>query len=87
MNGDLRIGFFTQRFVQAGEEITFDYQFQRYGYLIRDKRLKTFPYSLLITEKRLKNVFVSHPTVGDILVPLKRLISSQMVRELHPNKK
>ncbi|XP_054168014.1 histone-lysine N-methyltransferase SETD2-like [Oppia nitens] len=31
INGELRIGFFTQRCVQAGEEITFDYQFQRYG--------------------------------------------------------
>ncbi|CAG2123464.1 unnamed protein product, partial [Medioppia subpectinata] len=31
VNGELRIGFFTQRFVEAGEEITFDYQFQRYG--------------------------------------------------------
>lgn len=29
--GDLRIGFFTIKDVQAGEEITFDYQFQRYG--------------------------------------------------------
>lgn len=31
VNGDLRIGFFTIKNVQAGEEITFDYQFQRYG--------------------------------------------------------
>lgn len=31
VNGDLRIGFFTRQFVGAGEEITFDYQFQRYG--------------------------------------------------------
>lgn len=31
VNGDLRIGFFTIRNLQAGEEITFDYQFQRYG--------------------------------------------------------
>lgn len=31
VNGDLRIGFFTLRNLQAGEEITFDYQFQRYG--------------------------------------------------------
>lgn len=31
VNGDLRIGFFTIRDLQPGEEITFDYQFQRYG--------------------------------------------------------
>ncbi|XP_043235572.1 probable histone-lysine N-methyltransferase CG1716 [Amphibalanus amphitrite] len=31
VNGELRIGFFTRRPVSAGEEITFDYQLQRYG--------------------------------------------------------
>lgn len=31
VNGDLRIGFFTIKDLQAGDEITFDYQFQRYG--------------------------------------------------------
>lgn len=31
VNGDLRIGFFTIRDLRAGEEVTFDYQFQRYG--------------------------------------------------------
>ncbi|KAH9501726.1 Histone-lysine N-methyltransferase setd2 [Dermatophagoides farinae] len=31
VNGELRIGFFTIKPVAAGEEITFDYQFQRYG--------------------------------------------------------
>lgn len=31
VNGDLRIGFFTIRDLKAGEEVTFDYQFQRYG--------------------------------------------------------
>ncbi|CAG7725604.1 unnamed protein product [Allacma fusca] len=31
VNGELRIGFFTLRDLEAGEEITFDYQFQRYG--------------------------------------------------------
>ncbi|XP_037075321.1 histone-lysine N-methyltransferase SETD2-like [Pollicipes pollicipes] len=31
VNGELRIGFFTQRPVAAGEEITFDYQLRRYG--------------------------------------------------------
>lgn len=31
VNGDLRIGFFTIRNLRAHEEITFDYQFQRYG--------------------------------------------------------
>lgn len=33
VNGELRIGFFTSRNIQAGEEITFDYQFQRYGFV------------------------------------------------------
>ncbi|XP_034244995.1 histone-lysine N-methyltransferase SETD2 [Thrips palmi] len=31
VNGELRIGFFTTKSIRAGEEITFDYQFQRYG--------------------------------------------------------
>ena len=31
VNGDLRIGFFIKRSLKAGEELTFDYQFQRYG--------------------------------------------------------
>jgi len=31
VNGDLRIGFFTIKNLQPGDEITFDYQFQRYG--------------------------------------------------------
>lgn len=31
ISGELRIGFFTLKTVQQGEEITFDYQFQRYG--------------------------------------------------------
>ncbi|XP_046747434.1 probable histone-lysine N-methyltransferase CG1716 isoform X2 [Diprion similis] len=31
VNGELRIGFFNKQFIAAGEEITFDYHFQRYG--------------------------------------------------------
>ncbi|XP_011704272.1 PREDICTED: uncharacterized protein LOC105459714 isoform X2 [Wasmannia auropunctata] len=31
VNGELRIGFFNTKFITAGEEITFDYHFQRYG--------------------------------------------------------
>ncbi|XP_053322620.1 histone-lysine N-methyltransferase SETD2 [Spea bombifrons] len=31
VNGQLRVGFFTTRVVPAGSELTFDYQFQRYG--------------------------------------------------------
>ncbi|XP_016962781.1 probable histone-lysine N-methyltransferase CG1716 [Drosophila biarmipes] len=31
VNGELRIGFFSVKPIQAGEEITFDYQYQRYG--------------------------------------------------------
>lgn len=31
VNGDLRIGFFTIKDLEAGDEVTFDYQFQRYG--------------------------------------------------------
>ena len=31
VNGDLRVGFFITKSLRAGEEITFDYQFQRYG--------------------------------------------------------
>lgn len=32
VNGQLRVGFFTTKSVTAGTELTFDYQFQRYGY-------------------------------------------------------
>lgn len=31
VNGDLRVGFFVRKSCRAGEELTFDYQFQRYG--------------------------------------------------------
>lgn len=31
VNGELRIGFFASKAIAAGEEVTFDYQFQRYG--------------------------------------------------------
>uniref|UniRef100_A0A672KEE8 [histone H3]-lysine(36) N-trimethyltransferase n=1 Tax=Sinocyclocheilus grahami TaxID=75366 RepID=A0A672KEE8_SINGR len=31
VNGQLRVGFFTTKTVTAGTELTFDYQFQRYG--------------------------------------------------------
>ncbi|KAH8387153.1 hypothetical protein KR093_005040 [Drosophila rubida] len=31
VNGELRIGFFSVKRIEAGEEITFDYQYQRYG--------------------------------------------------------
>ncbi|XP_004931047.3 histone-lysine N-methyltransferase SETD2 isoform X2 [Bombyx mori] len=31
VNGELRIGFFSKRDIVVGEEITFDYQFQRFG--------------------------------------------------------
>ena len=31
MNGELRIGFFAKKSISYNEEITFDYQFQRYG--------------------------------------------------------
>ena len=31
MNGELRIGFFSKRLIPRGEEITFDYKYERYG--------------------------------------------------------
>jgi len=31
VNGQLRIGFFAIRPLEAGEELTFDYQFESYG--------------------------------------------------------
>ncbi|KAH8408946.1 hypothetical protein KR009_004246 [Drosophila setifemur] len=31
VNGELRIGFFSVKTIQPGDEITFDYQYQRYG--------------------------------------------------------
>lgn len=33
VNGQLRVGFFTTKLVPSGSELTFDYQFQRYGYV------------------------------------------------------
>lgn len=33
VNGELRIGFFSSKAIMPDEEITFDYQFQRYGYV------------------------------------------------------
>lgn len=41
VNGELRIGFFTKTRVMSGEELTFDYQFQRYGLV------ETIPYIFL----------------------------------------
>ena len=31
VNGELRVGFFVKKFVPAGSELTFDYQFETYG--------------------------------------------------------
>lgn len=31
VNGDLRVGFFARKTLKHGDEVTFDYQFQRYG--------------------------------------------------------
>lgn len=31
VNGELRVGFFSRKDIKAGDEITFDYQYQRYG--------------------------------------------------------
>ncbi|CRK99723.1 CLUMA_CG012963, isoform A [Clunio marinus] len=31
VNGELRVGFFSRKDIKQGEEITFDYQYQRYG--------------------------------------------------------
>ncbi len=31
VNGELRIGFFSKRVIRRGEEITFDYKYERYG--------------------------------------------------------
>jgi histone-lysine N-methyltransferase SETD2 len=31
VNGELRVGFFTKKEVNEGDELTFDYQFEFYG--------------------------------------------------------
>ena len=31
VNGELRVGFFSRRLIRKGEEITFDYKYERYG--------------------------------------------------------
>jgi len=36
VNGQLRIGFFSKRKISVDEELTFDYQFERYGYVLGD---------------------------------------------------
>lgn len=65
MNGELRIGFFNKKFIAAGEEITFDYHFQRYGYvqcalvIIFELYLKIYKfYFVAKLVKRHRNVIV-----------------------------
>ena len=48
MNGLLRIGFFTQRHIAAGAELTFDYKLQRYGYVHALKLLILHAHSFII---------------------------------------
>ncbi|GCC31061.1 hypothetical protein chiPu_0009515 [Chiloscyllium punctatum] len=60
VNGQLRVGFFTTKTVPAGTELTFDYQFQRYGDgdtiitpypIVSVRSLKPFPdVSLTVTK-------------------------------------
>lgn len=52
VNGELRIGFFSIKNIYPNEEITFDYQFQRYGYVF-------YIYFLWEINKTKFNVFFS----------------------------
>ena len=36
MSGENRVGFFTKRDVEAGEELNFDYKYERYGQVLGD---------------------------------------------------
>lgn len=78
VNGELRIGFFSKKQIMPDEEITFDYQFQRYGYddmvfdfshfpfSIFDRKIRTICFILyLFTEKRHKNAIANQSIAVD----------------------
>lgn len=50
VNGELRIGFFSTKDITPGEEITFDYQFQRYGLVKRNLIFDSFFLSVSLSE-------------------------------------
>lgn len=79
VNGELRIGFFSSKAIMPDEEITFDYQFQRYGYVSvlffnqsinSPKFVVSFNclFKLNIIEKKLNAVIVKRQIVAVGLV-------------------
>ena len=61
VNGKLRIGFFSVRDVEVNEELTFDYKFERFGWVALDRLTKSeiakknsFPQNWLCTSDLLR---------------------------------
>ena len=54
INGILRIGFFTLREIKGHEELTFDYQYQRFGYVrayVKKQHLCVFLFAVIFDLK------------------------------------
>lgn len=62
VNGQLRVGFFTTKAVTAGTELTFDYQFQRYGYRLP---CNEFTSLQLKDENIIIELFISNVSCND----------------------
>lgn len=79
----MRIGFFTLRDVQPFEELTFDYKFQRYGFVFDTVNMFGQKFSLFVLVKKLKNVTAvrRRVEVRSIAAKLKRNTSSKKKNE------
>lgn len=88
VQGELRVGFFSKREISAGEEVTFDYQLQRYGYVewinldLDDFSDIIFTSVIFFSVNKLKGVIVKHPRVLDGLV----MIRTNKLKTLHAKK-
>ncbi|KAF5298400.1 hypothetical protein FQR65_LT01178 [Abscondita terminalis] len=92
VNGELRIGFFSKRTIIAGEEITFDYQFQRYG----KEAQKCFCESSLCRgwlgeepeedeeEEEEEDAAVTEPAVSQVVEKVADIPDQQTTPEMQP---